>query len=193
MKKAILILFVLLAALAPGAAHAGSKSFSVVLAGGDEANVIRIWLSPDGREYVIDSVVPLEVGGSVCVNPPENLNELVCRAAVIDAFQVNSGPGDDEVRVARKVTAPVTMFGGIGNDLLVAGSGDDYCPKTATTKCGLFGGPGDDLIVARKGDDYLYGGEGRDRLFGGPGDDLLLGGPGRDVLRGGPGKDRVRQ
>ena len=33
--------------------------------------MIRIWLTPDGRTYVIDSIVPLEVGGTVCEHPGE--------------------------------------------------------------------------------------------------------------------------
>ena len=46
MKKLLLISFALLALLAPGAAHATQKTYTVPLAGGDEANMIRIWLSP---------------------------------------------------------------------------------------------------------------------------------------------------
>ncbi len=65
MKKAILTLLALLAALAPASAVAvDPPAYNVLLAGGDEANMIHIWLTADGREYVIDSVVPLEVGGA---------------------------------------------------------------------------------------------------------------------------------
>ena len=59
------------------------KTYTVLLAGGDEANMIRIWLSPDGREYVIDSVVQLEVGGDVCAHPEAQPNQLVCDAPSI--------------------------------------------------------------------------------------------------------------
>ena len=84
MKKLLLISFALLALLAPGSASATEKTYTVLLAGGDEANSIKIWLSPDGREYVIDSLVQLEVGGSVCTHPEDNPNELVCAAPSAD-------------------------------------------------------------------------------------------------------------
>lgn len=183
MKKAILILLASLAAQLPVAARAGDSSFNVVLAGGSEANVIQIWLTPDGRTYVIDSIVPLEVGGSVCSNPPGNQNELICQASMIGGFEVNSAVGDDQVRVAKEVTIPVTIRGGAGNDILIGGAGPDK----------LLGGAGNDRLVGWGGADLIVGGPGDDVVIGGPGDDVLRGGPGTDLLRGGPGKNDVRQ
>jgi Ca2+-binding RTX toxin-like protein len=163
MKKLLLISFALLALLAPGSALATEKTYTVLLAGGDETNSIKIWLSPDGREYVIDSLVQLEVGGSVCTHPEDNPNELVCVAPSIAGFEVNSGGGNDKVSVAKNITVPVTMRGGGGDDALLGGSGPDK----------------------------LIGGQGNDRLIGWRGDDVLYGGPGDDVLRGGLGEDRL--
>lgn len=183
MKKIALISLALAALLAPGAPHAAQKSYTVLLAGGDEANVIKIWLAPDGRDYVIDSIVPLEVGGTLCAHPPGMPNELLCQAPAIAGFEVNAGGGDDRVVVARNVTVPVTLRGGAGDDVLVGGAGPDK----------LLGGPGDDVLIGRGGADLLHGGAGNDRLFGGPGDDVLIGGPGEDVLRGGPGENRMYQ
>jgi len=183
MKRLLLTSFALLALLAPGMAHAEAKTYTVLLAGGEEANMIRIWLTADGRQYVIDSVVPLEVGGDVCIHPEGNPNELICDAPAIAGFEVNSGGGDDRVRVAGSVTAPVTMRGGSGNDVLLGGTGADK----------LVGGNGDDRLIGWRGDDLLYGGPGDDTLLGGPGNDLLSGGPGMDTLGGGSGKNHVRQ
>lgn len=182
-KKVILVLLAFLAAQAPTVAHAEMKAYNVLLAGGGEANTIHIWLTPDGRSYVIDSIVALEVGGNVCVNPEGNPNELICDAPSIGSFEVNAGGGDDEVTVTPKVTIPVTMRGGEGNDLLRGGGGHDK----------LIGGAGKDWLYGQRGDDALYGGAGVDFLFGGPGADFLRGGLAKDVLRGGPGKDDVRQ
>ena len=70
MKRAILILLAILAAQTATFAHAETTSYTVVLAGGTTQNMIHIWLTPDGYSYVIDSAVPLEVGGTVCENPP---------------------------------------------------------------------------------------------------------------------------
>src|SRR4029077_20553588 len=133
MKKLLLIPLALLALLAPGVAHATQTTYTVLLAGGAEANMIRIWLSPDGREYVIDSVVQLEIGGTVCAHPEDNPNELVCAAPSIAGFEVNAGGGDDRVAVAKDVAVPVTMRGGRGDDFLLGGAGPDK----------LIGGAGD--------------------------------------------------
>ena len=184
MKKAILISLAILAAQAPAPAlgAAQPQTFNVLLAGGDEANMIRIWLSADERDYVIDSVVPLEVGSPICANPPGNPNELVCDAPSISGFEVNAGGGDDRVAVAKNVAISVTMRGGTGDDFLLGGAGPDK----------LLGGTGDDWLVGWRGADALYGGPGRDTLIGGPGSDLLRGGPGEDLLRGGRGENDAR-
>jgi Ca2+-binding RTX toxin-like protein len=185
MKKLLSIVLAVLAAQAPAPALGTPQAptYTVLLAGGDEANTIRIWLTADGRDYVIDSVVPLEVGGEVCANPPGNQNELVCDAPSIAGFEVNAGAGSDSVTVAKAIAIPVTMRGGAGDDTLIGGSGADR----------LLGGNGDDRLVGGRGADILYGGPGRDVLIGGPGNDVLRGGPGKDVLRGGRGEDDLRQ
>jgi hypothetical protein len=186
MKRVLLILLVLLAAQTATLAHAtvaSTSSYTVVLAGGAEESMIRIWLTPDGRSYVIDSVAPLEVGGDVCENSPGNANELTCQAPVVAGFEVNAGPGNDSITVARGVEIPVTLRGGAGQDVLVGASGSDK----------LIGGEGNDELSGRGGDDLLYGGPGNDSLSGGPGEDVLRGGPGNDTLGGGIGPDNVHQ
>jgi hypothetical protein len=122
MKKAILILLAILAAQTAPIAHA-ETTYTVVLAGGATQNSIRIWPTPDGRSYVIDSAVPLEVGGSVCENTPGVPNELTCKAPLVAGFEVNGGEGDDTFSVSSAIELPVTMRGGPGNDTLVGGGG----------------------------------------------------------------------
>jgi hypothetical protein len=179
MKRAILTAMTVLVAWAATSAHAAEPSLTVLLAGGPEANTITIALSPDGRTYAIDSVVPLEVGGSVCWHPEEKTNQLVCEANAIGGFEVNAGGGDDSVSVAREVPVPVTLRGGPGLDKLVGGGGGDK----------LIGGPGDDVLIGRAGNDSLFGGPGEDSLFGGSGNDLLRGESGEDTLLGGSGNN----
>lgn len=185
MKKAILITLMVLAApgWAASGSHAEELTYNVLLAGGAESNHIHIWLTPDGRSYVIDSIVPLEVGGTVCQNPPGNSNELVCQAVQVSGFEVNADAGDDQVRVASSVAIPVTMRGGSGRDLLGGGSGPDK----------LYGGAGPDKLVGHDGNDVLVGGAGTDQLYGGRGDDVLNGGPGVDILAPGSGQNTVHQ
>jgi Ca2+-binding RTX toxin-like protein len=171
MKKTTLISLAILAVL-PALGQGKAQTYNVLLAGGSEENMIRIWLTPDGRDYVIDSVIPLEVGGTVCANPEGLSNQLVCKARLIASFEVNSGGGNDVVSVARNVSIPATLRGGAGEDLLIGGGGDDK----------LIGGPGDDKLVGWGGDDRLYGGPGADRLIGGRGEDVCTAGPGEDRL-----------
>jgi hypothetical protein len=177
MKKAILILLAILAAQTASIAHA-ETTYTVVLAGGSAQNSIRIWLTPDGRSYVIDSAVPLEVGGSICENTPGVPTELVCKSPLVAGFEVNGGDGDDTVSSA--IELPVTMRGGPGNDTLVGGSGPDK----------LIGGEGNDKIAGRGGSDVLYGGPGADELLGGAGNDVLRGGS-TDVMNGGSGHNTL--
>ena len=105
MKKAILIVLTLLAALPAPVVDARTGPLTLLLAGGGEDNSIRISLSPDGREYVIRSIVPLEAGGNLCTHPEERLNELVCEATEIAGFEVNVGGGADTVILARTQTS----------------------------------------------------------------------------------------
>jgi hypothetical protein len=182
MKRAILIMLAVLAAQAATVARA-ETSYTVVLAGGAELSMIHIWLSPDGRSYVIDSVAPLEVGGTVCEHSPGNPDELVCQAPLVAGFEVNAGSGDDSVVVSNEVTIPVTMRGGPGGDTLIGGGGPDK----------LIGGDGNDRLIGKGGDDLIFGGAGNDSIYGGSGEDSLRGGLGNDVISGGSGVNNIRQ
>jgi Ca2+-binding RTX toxin-like protein len=179
MKKAVLISIAILAAQAPALAHAKGTTYNVLLAGGAEPNQIAITISGDGRNYVIDSVVPLEVGGSVCVHPYANPNELICPATAVRSFEVNADGGDDTVTVGKAVPVPVTLRGGAGDDTLTGGKASDM----------LLGGDGGDRLSGQAGADMIYGWGGADTLFGGWGDDVLRGGLGKDLLAGGPGEN----
>ncbi|MGQ0674072.1 MAG: calcium-binding protein [Hyphomicrobium sp.] len=64
------------------------------------------------------------------------------------------------------------MFGGAGNDTMIANTGDDT----------LAGGEGNDAIYGGGGDDDVFGDSGNDTLVGNSGRDHLYGGGGRDVL-----------
>jgi Ca2+-binding RTX toxin-like protein len=183
MKKAILIATVLIAALAAPSAHAEDSKVNLLITGGAEQNMLDVKLSLDGREYIIDSMAPLEVGGAVCTHPEGVENRLLCSATMIAGFEVNAGGGDDSVIIAPKIQVPVTLRAGPGNDRLYGGAGLDK----------LVGGSGDDTLIGRSGNDSLYGGSGNDRLYGGSGDDVLHGGSGEDEIVGGSGRNQISQ
>lgn len=181
MKKAFLTLAALGVALAALPAPLAPAAYNLLLVGGEEANAIHIGISPDGRSYVIDSLHPLEVGGSVCAHPEGDPTELLCEARQIAGFEVNAGGGDDKVSVNHRVIPPVTMRGGPGNDVLSGARGPDK----------LIGGAGEDVLLGNGGSDVLIGGPGDDVLAAGPGDDVIVIGQGRDAVKQGGGKDRI--
>jgi len=178
---ATLIAVLALGAVAPADASPPTTSTTIVLAGGSAQNDIRIWLTPDGYSYVIDSAVPLEIGSTICRHPEGNANELICEAPPIAGFIVNCGGHDDRVVISRAVKIPATLRGGAGRDVLLGGSGNDM----------ILGGPGNDVLTGRGGNDVIFGGPGNDVLKGGPGDDVLRGGPGQDQALGGAGSNTI--
>ena len=181
MKKAILILLAMLAALPADFAAAETGPVNLLISGGNDNNGFHISLSADGRSYVILSTIALEVGGDICSHPEEIPNELSCKATAIAGFEVNAGGGSDSVYFTSDVPVPTTIRGGLGNDKLTGGGAADK----------VIGGPGDDSLTGRRGDDWMLGGPGRDKLFGGPGNDQLRGGPDKDTLVGGPGRNEL--
>jgi Ca2+-binding RTX toxin-like protein len=157
------------------------KSINLVLAGSAGDDRITIELSADGRSYEIDSATPLEVASPVCSHPEKLPEDLLCEAAPIAGFEVNTGAGDDSVVIGRLVPVPATIRGGEGDDVLTGGAAADK----------LIGGPGNDELNGRGGNDVLIGGSGDDTLIGGPGNDILQGGTGHNTLVGGPGKNVI--
>jgi Ca2+-binding RTX toxin-like protein len=180
MKKGLLISLLLLAALPAPLANA-EGAVNLLLTGSSEDNGIQISLSSDGRDYVIDSSAPLEVGGDLCTHPGGDSTELLCEAPAIAGFEVNVGAGADVVVLAPEVPVPATLRGGPGHDRLIGGSAADK----------LLGGSGDDVLGGRHGNDVIFGGPGDDRLYGGAGDDVLRGGPGTDTINGGWGQNEL--
>lgn len=92
---------------------------------------------------------------------------------------VNGGGGNDAITVSTDVALNADLFGGAGNDTLVAGGGMDF----------LSGGEGSDHLTSRNANDILLGNAGDDVLLGGNGRDLLIGGDGADQLAGNNGDD----
>lgn len=122
-----------------------------------------------------------------------------------------AGDGTFEFPDAAPGSGNDTLWGGAGDDTLYA-DGFDYSPQSSfATSNVLFGGTGDDFIVAGYGEDVVDGGSGNDvilghgyvvvQLGGTPGGsalarendraDLLLGGSGDDYINGGGGDDTI--
>ncbi|MFN6487676.1 DUF4347 domain-containing protein [Nostoc sp. DedQUE02] len=80
----------------------------------------------------------------------------------------------------------VTLTGGISDNILDASA-------FSLGKVYLYGGVGNDTLTGGAGNDYLYGGNGNDLLNGGAGNDYLYGQGGADifVLASGNGNDSI--
>jgi len=126
------------------------------------------------------------------------------------AFRADGGEQDDILKfltgetfddagklVSSPFTAPVTVSGGSGDDVLATGAGDDVVNgdggnDSIDTGLGndlVHGGDGVDVVSAGAGNDDVYGDANGDRLSGGPGADRVNGGAGNDSVVGGPGRD----
>lgn len=181
MKKAILIVLTLFAALPALPAHAEPGPLTLQVNGNGAKNTFYVTLSPDGRQYLIVSNTVLETGGDICSHPEGVGTELACNAPAIAGFEVNTFGESDTVTFTSDIPVPVTIRTGPGNDRLLGGGAADK----------LVGGTGDDVLIGRRGSDWIEGGPGDDRLIGGQGDDQLRGGPGNDKLIGGPGHNTL--
>jgi Ca2+-binding RTX toxin-like protein len=114
----------------------------------------------------------------------------------VDIIGMDGGAGNDTLRIdeSNGTMPPAKLVGGVGNDQLTGGSGDDI----------IDGADGADSILGNAGDDIIDGGAGNDKVIGGPGDDTVdLGadadeftfktGEGDDVkVDGGSEKDTLR-
>lgn len=123
-----------------------------------------------------------------------------------DNFPTPGDPRPGEVVTDDFGPFPPPYGGQPGNNLILAGAGDDsvYAGFGADT---VLGGAGNDTlygygtfggspsgrggVVEAEGPDRLFGGAGRDLVYGGGGADLLSGGSGADTLFGGVGRDTL--
>ncbi|WP_367256307.1 retention module-containing protein [Pseudomonas sp. stari2] len=80
--------------------------------------------------------------------------------------------GSDTANVTISYQDGHTLTGTSGDDVLVAGNGDNI----------LNGGDGNDVLTAGSGNNELHGGAGNDLLYSGPGNDILDGGAGIDTV-----------
>ena len=82
----------------------------------------------------------------------------------VSQIRISGGSGNDSIQVDQSITLFVAIYGGTGNDTIIAlGPGGSF----------LFGEPGNDTILGGEGSDCIDGGLGSDSLDGGGGDDRL--------------------
>jgi serralysin len=107
-----------------------------------------------------------------------------------DLSRLVGNNGSDTLRVKDGDFA--FLDGGIGNDTLYGGTGEQFLSGGDGNDL-IHAGVGPDSITGGKGNDTLYGEHGDDTIYGNSGNDKLYGGQGKDTLSGGPGKDVIKQ
>lgn len=152
----------------------------------------------DATAVQFSDVHPVDVGSGLdcTLTTASGYHFASCQIPAVSAIRIESGDGDDAVRVSPNIPfggaisadggagnddlqgsyggPAVTLLGGDGHDKVGGGTGDDV----------LHGGPGNDDMDGYNGNDQLYGDDGDDRLSGGQlfSSDLIDGGAGSDTI-----------
>ena len=177
---------------------------------GDGMENAQIASGTDGDDTI---TITVNKNGSLVVTV--NDEETIYPTSVQGSLIIDGGKGNDTITVDSKVTVPLRITGGEGDDKIVGGSGKDLIIDNYGSN-NIDGGAGDDIIIAHgldlpengKGNtvrggegrdyiegsnaqDFLAGGDGYDVIYGLGGDDTILGGEGNDYLDGGEGNDSI--
>lgn len=128
--------------------------------------------------YMVTDTGDSVVAGNQCAKVSNSA--IRCAATGVSSVRVESGDGNDTVRLS-SVTVPSVVLAGSGNDVVYGGTNRDV----------VYGQDGNDSLYGQGGNDHLDGGTGNDRLLGGLGNDLLRGQSGNDLLHGQHGDDTL--
>jgi hypothetical protein len=120
---------------------------------GDGA-VDRITVEQTASEYIISREgAGLTSFDCTEIDAPPPETRFSCPRAPQSGLAVDLGAGDDRL-VTTRVTDPIGVFGGLGDDDLQGGGGTDV----------LAGGPGDDTLNGQGGVDHYFGQAGNDTI-----------------------------
>ena len=163
--------------------------------GTDESDIVKVQLvEPESEE--VESPEDPGLGEEAPAADPVlvvRVNEETFEFAPEDVLSVvvNTGDGDDVIRMSKTLDIPAEVDAGTGNDRVRTGAGDDVV-TLGDGDDRVSTGDGNDNVDAGDGDDRVGGGRGADTLIGGLGSDRLRGGRGADLIEGGDGDDSVR-
>jgi Ca2+-binding RTX toxin-like protein len=119
--------------------------------------------------------------------------------ASVNRIEAFLGEGNDAFASDPSVFVPTYIFGDMGEDRMIGGSGNDTLTGGGGRST-MYGGAGDDRINGAGGRDVILGENGVDRIYGNGGNDVLVGGAhvdwiwagaGDDVARGGFSADKI--
>ncbi len=138
---------------APGVSNADAGGIAIDMGGGADtvnvqgtASADTFYVGADGLAFNSDNYKDITYANI------ESL-VLVLGAGADTVIATNSKPTRG---VSGSARLPLSVFGGVGNDIILGGTGVDS----------LYGGPGNDSISGGAADDYIYGEEGLDTIQG---------------------------
>jgi Ca2+-binding RTX toxin-like protein len=146
----------------------------VLLSASFDAGVLTI-MGTDGNDAIDMKAGPRD-GEVVLLRVPGVARGTVYRQ--VEAIIIETGDGNDRIRVNRRITAEDGTLIGVRID---AGAGDDR----------IDGGDGDDVIDAGDGNDRIRDHRGDNRIDAGDGRNTILTGDGDDRIAAGSGDDRI--
>ena len=134
----------------------GKNKIADIFVGSEDANVLVLTDNSNGDALFVDDIFTAL---------PDSLTEQQSRIADID--EIRAGAGNDVIDLTSQrfeyIGDGVTVYGGLGNDVIWANSGENH----------LFGDAGNDRIVGGSDNDIIVGGAGNDSMHGGGGSDTF--------------------
>ncbi|WP_156362442.1 M57 family metalloprotease [Sphingomonas sp. Leaf208] len=122
--------------------------------GGGGADTLNITVSGSLDGFVIDGGAGTDRAYfTFSDNQARSLSASLLHLSSIEALTINAGAGDDRIDVSG--VASISISGGAGNDVIIAGTGTGS----------VSGGAGADFITAGSGFTFLYGGADADRFI----------------------------
>src|SRR4051794_6756213 len=166
----VVVLFLLPAASAWGQSTVAKDGAGVVTVTGSAGNdAVSVSLAANTATVTDTGGITADAG---CV--AAGATTVTCGGAATSAINADLLGGDDGFTADATVTVPLTVLGGLGDDVLSGGAGPDR----------LDGGEGGDVLSGNQGEDMLDGGSGDDVISGGAESDEIQGEAGHDVLSG---------
>jgi Ca2+-binding RTX toxin-like protein len=125
----------------------------------------------------------LMTNGNDFLSFDDNLQSTNSQSRIKSIEAIFAFDGDDIINFTSQKFSMnnLIVHGGLGNDKLWLGSGNDF----------IFGNEGNDEIFGGNGDDFINGGTGNDIVFGGDGNDIVDGYYGADKIYLEKGNDIV--
>ena len=108
-------------------------------------------------------------------------NDSIAINAASSGVRVLGGADNDTITIGGNLTSGAIVNGNAGNDSI------SFAALITNASSTVYGGQGNDTLVANSGGNIFSGDDGTDSIVGGVGSDTLYGGAGNDLISAGVG------